>query len=85
MDNASSSYLYVKLNCDAKQKRFTEGCSKLKRPEKRQVQERFGLDIGTHASLKVGQDQVSGGVNVPVSMPRPLQMPHENLHSCKIQ
>ena len=24
----------------------------------------IGLDIRTHASLKVGQDQVSGGVNV---------------------
>ena len=25
----------------------------------------IGLDIRTHASLKVGQDQVSGGVSVP--------------------
>ena len=36
------------------QKRSTEGCSKFKSPETRQVQERD----------KVGQDQVSGGVSV---------------------
>ena len=41
----------------------------------------IGLDIRTHASPKVGQDQVSGGVSVPVSMPHPLQMPHGNLYS----
>ena len=45
-------------------KRSTEGCSKFKSPETRQVQERLVLDIRTHASPKVGQDQVSGGVSV---------------------
>ena len=51
-----------------KQRRSTEGCSKFKGPETRQVQERLGLDIRTHArthaSPKVGQDQVSRGVSV---------------------
>ena len=47
-----------------KQKRSTEGCSKFKSPETRQVQERLVSDIRTHASPKVGQDQVSGGVSV---------------------
>ena len=31
------------------------------------------------ASPKVGQDQVSGGVSVPVGMPHPLQMFYGNL------
>ena len=37
----------------------------------------IGLDIRTHASPKVGQDQVSGGVSV--GMPHPLQMFYGNL------
>ena len=45
------------------QNRSTEGCSKLKSPETRQVQE-IGLDIRTQASPKVGQGKVSGGVSV---------------------
>ena len=44
----------------AKQNRSTEGCSKLKSPKTGEI----GLDNGTHASPKVGQDQVSGGVGV---------------------
>ena len=47
-----------------RQKRSTEGCSKFKSPETRQVQERLVSNIRTHASPKVGQDQVSGGVSV---------------------
>ena len=39
-------------------------CSKLKCPETRQVQERFGLNIRTLASSIVGQDQVSREVSV---------------------
>ena len=40
------------------------GCSKLKNPKTRQVRERFFLDISTHASPKVGQNKVHGGVSV---------------------
>ena len=47
-----------------KQKRSTEGCSKFKGPETRQVSGEIDLDIRTHASPKVGQDQVSGGGSV---------------------
>ena len=32
----------------------------------------IGLDIRTHASLKVGQDQVSGGVSVPCRHATPV-------------
>ena len=46
----------------SKQNRSTEGCSKLKSPESRQLSSgEIGLDIRTHASPKVGQDKVSGG------------------------
>ena len=38
----------------------------------------FGLDIRTHTSPKVGQDQVSGGVSC-IGMPHPLQMFYGNL------
>ena len=41
----------------------------------------IGLNIRTLASPEVGEDQVSGGVSVPVSMPHPLQMPYGNLYS----
>ena len=51
------------MDVSAKQKRSTEGCSKFKSPETRQVQE-IALDIRTQASPNVGQDQVSGGVSV---------------------
>ena len=34
----------------------------------------IGLDIGTHASPKVGQDQVSGGVNVKVKFGNKVQI-----------
>ena len=54
-----------------KQNRSTEGWSKLKSPETRQVPERLvstlehlqevGLNIRTLARSKVGQDQMSGG------------------------
>ena len=44
---------------EVKEKYRTEGFSKFKSPETRQVQEReIGLDIRTHASPKVGQVQV---------------------------
>ena len=46
-----------------KQKRSTERCSKLKKPETRQVQERWVSTL-EHASPKVGQGQVSGGASV---------------------
>ena len=46
-----------------KQKRSTEGCSKFMSGDKTSSGE-IGLDIRTHASPKVGQDQVSGGVSV---------------------
>ena len=39
----------------------------------------IGLDIRTHASPKVGQDQVSGGVASSVGMPHPLHMFNGNL------
>ena len=40
----------------------------------------IGLDIRTHASPKVGQDQVSGGVSVLCwQMPHPLHMFYGNL------
>ena len=40
----------------------------------------IGLDIRTHASPKVEQDQVSGEVSVPsVGMPHPLHMFYGNL------
>ena len=39
----------------------------------------IGLDIRTHASPKVGQDQVSGGVASYVGMPHPLHMFYGNL------
>ena len=39
----------------------------------------IGFDIRTHASPKVGQDQVSGGVSVLVGMPHPLHMFYGNL------
>ena len=32
----------------------------------------IGLDIRTHASPKVGQDQVSGGVSVPCRHAKPV-------------
>ena len=48
----------------AKQKRSTEGCSKLKSPETRQVQERLVSTLEHMQVPKVGQDQVSGGVSV---------------------
>ena len=44
-----------------KQKRSTEGCSKFKSPETRQVQERL---VSTLEHMQLGQDQVSGGVSV---------------------
>ena len=47
-----------------KQKRSTEGYSKLKKSGYKTSSGEIGLDIRTHASLKVGQDQVSGGVSV---------------------
>ena len=47
-----------------KQKRSTEGCSKLKKSENKTSLGEIGLDMRTHASPKVGQDQVSGGVSV---------------------
>ena len=50
--------------CIHKQKRSTEGCSKFISPETRQVQQRLVSTIRAHASPKVGQDQVSGGVSV---------------------
>ena len=43
-------------------KSSTEGCSKFKSPETSSGE--IGLDIRTHASPTVGQDQVSGGVSV---------------------
>ena len=46
------------------QNRSTEGCSKLKSPEKKTSSGEIGLDIRIHASPKVGQGQVSGGVSV---------------------
>ena len=52
---------YYELNM--KQKRSTEGCSNFKSLDKTSSGE-IGLDIRTHASPKVGQDQVSGGVSV---------------------
>ena len=53
--------------------RSTEGCSKLKSPETRQVQEILvSLNIRTLASPKVGQDQVSGGVSVPCRHATPV-------------
>ena len=55
-----------KVKIGNRQKRSNEGCSKFKGPETRQVQERLvSTLIRTHASPKVGQDQVSGGVSVP--------------------
>ena len=39
----------------------------------------IGLDIRTHASPKVGQDQVSGGEASSVGMPHPLHMFYGNL------
>ena len=39
----------------------------------------MGPDIRTHASPKVGQDQVSGGVTSSVGMPHPLHMFYGNL------
>ena len=39
----------------------------------------IGLDIRTHASPKVGQDQVSGGVKSSVGIPHPLHMFYGNL------
>ena len=50
------------------QKRSTEGCSKFKSPETRTSLGEIGLDIRTHASPKVGQDQVSGGVRYSSAM-----------------
>ena len=47
-----------------KEKRSTEGCSKLKSPQNKTSSGEIGLDIRKHASPKVGQDQVSGGVSV---------------------
>ena len=47
-----------------KQKRSTEVCSKLKKSGNKTSSGEIGLNIRTHASPKVGQDQVSGGVGV---------------------
>ena len=47
-----------------KQKRSTEGCSKLNKSGNKTSSGEIDLDIRTHASAKVGQDQVSGGVSV---------------------
>ena len=41
----------------------------------------IGLDIRTHASPKVGQDQVSGGVSVPCQHATPVADAHGNLYS----
>ena len=47
-----------------KQKRSTEGCSKFKSPETRQVQERLVSTLEHMQVPKWDQDQVSGGVSV---------------------
>ena len=47
-----------------RQKRSTERCSKLKKSGNWTSSGEIGLDIRIHASPKVGQDQVSGGVSV---------------------
>ena len=48
----------------AEQKRSTEGCLKLKKSGNKTNLGEIDLDIRTHASPKVGQDLVSGGVSV---------------------
>ena len=53
----------------------------------------IGLDIRTHASPKVGQDQVSGGVSVPCwhatpvayILLKPLQFGKVNIGECHIR
>ena len=47
-----------------KQKRSTEGCFEFQRSRDKTSPGEIGLDIRTHASPKVGQDQVSGGVSI---------------------
>ena len=55
-----------------KQKGSTEGCSKFKSPETRQVQERLVSTLEHIQVPKVGQDQVSGGVSVPCRHATPV-------------
>ena len=50
---------------DHKQKRSTEGIFEIQKSGDKTSSGEIGLDIRTHASPKVGQDQVSGGVSVP--------------------
>ena len=69
------------------QNRSTEGSSQLKSPETRQVQDsgEIGLDIRTHASPNVGQDQVSGGVSVLCWLAAPVAMFYGNLQNLVIR
>ena len=53
----------MRLMHSLKQNRSTEGCSKLKSANKTSTGDTH-LDIRTHSSPKVGQNQVSGGVSV---------------------
>ena len=47
-----------------KQKRSTEGCSKIQKSGDKTSSGEIGLEIRKHASPKVGQDQMSGGFSV---------------------
>ena len=51
------------LRPSGSKKKSTEGCSKIKGSGDKTSSGEIGLDIRTHASPKVGQDKVSGGVS----------------------
>ena len=59
----------IKTNCravtvDIKAKEKYRGVFEIQRSGDKTISGEIGLDIRTHASPKVGQDQVSGGVSV---------------------
>ena len=61
VQNQSRNQMFVKRN---KAKEKYRGVFEIQRSGDKTSSGEIGLDIRTHASPKVGQDQVSGGVSV---------------------
>ena len=72
---------FVSSDNDIKQKRSTEGCSKFKSPEIRQVQERLVSTLEHMQVPKWDRTRCPEESASPVGMPHPLQMPYGNLYS----
>ena len=80
--NHMNTFVTYKYACSLwKQKRSTEGCSKLKSPETRQAQERLASTLEYMQVPKWDRTRRPEEQTSPVGMPHPLQMPYGNLYS----